>query len=146
MKLAVVAKSRVSHWKVVAAVVERPDQFTCPFVEALDDFMDDPKRQAWVAGLEAIWDRIPFNGPSQLGTSMYHMVDEANGIFEFRKGRLRVLCFQVQGSVCVCSTVFLKASDKTPAAQVTRAVKLKKSVAEAMNQGEIEYVEARSQL
>jgi Phage derived protein Gp49-like (DUF891). len=113
----------------------------CAFEEQLDGFHEQPKQQAAAVGLEVLWERIPKFGPIALGTALYHQVDEKNGIFEFIKGRLRVLCFEIPGAVCICSSVFLKQTGKTPKAEVQRAIALKEQYMKEKATGGISYEE-----
>ena len=94
--------------------------------------------EACVLGIVQFWKNIPRVGPRQLGPAIYHYVDEKNEIYEFVKGRLRVLCFQSDGAVCVCCHAFLKQSQKTPKAKVKRAVLIKKEYEAALASGKIE--------
>lgn len=123
----------------MAVVDEHNGEQSCPFQDELDAYQDDPKHHAHVVGLEAVWDRIPFNGPRQLGANFYHLVDEENGIYEFIKGRLRVLCFEAGGAVCVCSSIFLKKSQKTPRSDVRKAIALKGRFLIEAGRGDVSY-------
>ena len=139
MKLTVVAASTVSKWKVVAVVEERNGERRCALEEQLAAFEAQPKQGASVAGLQVLWDRIPKVGPREFPDHLYHLVDEKNGIYEFIKGRLRVLCFEADGAVCVCSTVFLKQTAKTPKDEVRKAIALKEQYLRELKEGGVSY-------
>lgn len=94
--------------------------------------------EASVLGLMQFWRNIPRVGPRQLGTAIYHYVDEKNGIYEFIKGRLRVLCFQSDGAICVCCHAFLKQSQNTPKAKIKRALVIKNEYEAAKAAGKIQ--------
>ena len=97
----------------------------CPIADQLDALAENSKTRAIAAGFRAQFALIPAEGPTQLPDGIYHRVDSQNGIYEFIKGRYRILCFAVDGNVIVCSTIFLKDQRKTPKSEVKRAIDLK---------------------
>ncbi len=72
-----------------------------------------------------------------LPSDLFHEVDKVNHIWEFIKGRLRVLCFvdPEQGSLLVLSHVFVKKTQKAPADEVRQAIRLKDEVIQARRSG-----------
>lgn len=121
-------------WRVVAPLSE---DGTCELEASLMALADNRKLRASVVGLAALWDRIPRTGPKALGTSLYHCIDDKASIYEFIKGDLRLLCFEVDGATVVCSHVFVKKSQKTPARVAKRAVELKKQYLQALQKGDV---------
>ncbi len=116
------------------------DDGCCELEAQLAAFEQDKKRKASVIGFYALWVRIPRHGPRALGTDFYHCVDSNEGIYEFIKGSLRLLCFEADGAMVVCSHVFLKQSQKTPAREKKRAIAIKQQYQKAVAKGSIEIV------
>lgn len=113
-----------SKWQLKAEV---DADGTCPLAEELAALFNDPQTEAVGAGFIAIFDQIPDAGPHQLGTGLYHLVDKANEIYEFKKGSYRLLCFQHEGAVIICSHLLRKKSQQAPARDVKQAARLRKN-------------------
>lgn len=119
-------------WKVVAPVTLVDGVEVCELAAELKVFEDEDQTYASAIGLKEVWKRIEVTGPRSLGVSLYHQVDADHGIYEFVKGRLRVLCFEASsGAICVCACIFLKKSQKTPKKHVRQAISLQRSYEEA---------------
>lgn len=71
------------------------------------------------------------NGPRNWPDSLSHQIDAQEGIFEFIKGRIRVLWFYDAGKMVICAHGFLKDSQKTPPERVGRAIDIKKRYLQA---------------
>lgn len=127
-------------WQILAALDE---QDCCEVLEALVALAGDRKTKATAAGFRAQWRLIPNEGPQRLGTDVYHRVDDPNKINEFIKGNHRLLCFEAEGKVVVCSHVIRKKSPKTKASDRKRAAKLRDAYIAAAKAGEIEIVSDR---
>ena len=125
-------------WTVVAEV---DDGGVCDVCDVLDDLSDGPKTKGIAAGFKAHFDRIPAEGPRQLPDGIYHCVDADEGIYEFIKGRYRVVCFQANGRIVVCSAVEMKKSQKTPKKWVARAVALRVRYEAADQKNELVFEE-----
>lgn len=126
-------------WKIVAPLSGEGAEVTCELLEQLEDLRN--AHEASVIGLYTVWERINRFGPRALGTGLYHLVDEENGIYEFIKGRIRVLCFESHtGAICVCSHVLLKSSQKTPKAAIKLAIRLKAQFSTAFAAGTVQFV------
>jgi hypothetical protein len=130
-----------ASWRVVAPVTEAADGPTCPLIESLGEFAKRGHEEA-VAGLGEIWKRIDQFGPRALGASIYHQVDKDNSIYQFSKGRLRVLCFEApHGRIVVCATVFLKQSQRTPSSEIASAIRIRRRFLSDFDAGRIEYID-----
>ena len=70
-----------------------------------------------------------------------HVVDREHEIWEFIRGRVRVLWFYEKGRVLILSHGFMKDTKKTPDAQLERARKLRKDYLKAKKADAITYVE-----
>ena len=124
-------------WTVVAPVDGRGH---CAFERQLVDMLSDPKLKAYVVGFAALWERIPVTGPRQLSTALYHCVDETHAIYEFIKGPLRLLCFEAEGKLVVCSHVLRKRSQKIRARDKASAIALRAQFLSALAAGRVEVI------
>lgn len=118
-------KLRVLHKGAWSIVAPAGADGSCECVDSLDEFASNKKTQKMVLGLFALWERIDYRGPRALGTDLYHCVDAKEGVYEFIKGDLRLLCFEARGALVVCSHVMRKASQKTPKSEVARVVRIR---------------------
>lgn len=109
-------------WKVLAPVNA---EGVCEVEDAIQKLIDERKTRATGHGFVALWARIPSYGPRELGTDKYHRVDDANSIYEFIKRRHRLLCFEAEGALIVCSHVFMKTTAKTPTKEKAKAITLR---------------------
>ncbi|GEM_PF-4748606 len=76
-----------------------------------------------------------------LPVETYHCVDTENEIYEFIKGRYRVLCFRLNGRMVVAACVFMKKTQRTPRREVNRAITLRSECLAAAGRGEVVIVE-----
>ena len=121
-------------WQVVAPL---SDEDCCELETTLVELGNNKKRRASAVGMHALWERIPRHGPRALGTELYHCINEKDAIYEFIKGDLRVLCFEADGAIVVCSHVLVKKTQKTPARDVRRAVELKRRYLQALKLSDV---------
>lgn len=97
---------------------------SCPAEEFLVSGPEDTAASR--QGLLDLLDRVSEEGLGGLPTALCHLVDQSKGIYEFRKGRLRLFFFKgLNGDVAVCTGGVLKKTQKVDAAAVERAAKLK---------------------
>lgn len=115
-------------WRV-AAVLNADDR--CLLEEELVSLADNPKLYGYILGFHALWARIQRVGPRALGTDLYHCVDEEHEIYEFLKGPLRLLCFEAEGAVVVCSHVIRKQRQKIKARDKQQAIALRRDFLQA---------------
>lgn len=134
MKVKVLAQGA---WKVIAPLA---DDGSCELLDSLDEL--GPKFDAHVLALYDIWaERIPKFGPKKLGNDLYRCVDDKAGIYEFRRGRIRVFSFIAPtGAVCVCTHAILKDSQKVNKRAVTHAKRVKEHFDAAWNAKQVRYV------
>jgi phage-related protein len=85
----------------------------------------------------SLLERVSINGPPR-NTEICHQIQ--NDLWEFIKGRLRVLWFYDKGRIVVCTHGFVKSSPKTPKAEIAKAttVRAQYFAAKARNDLEIE--------
>lgn len=100
---------------------------------------------AQVDGLFGILDLVSkeIQGPRVLNEKICHTIDKKHGIWQFSKGRIRLLWFYDEGRCIICTHAFLKKSQKTPKATIAKAVKLQEQYheAKAKNGGQINVVD-----
>lgn len=122
-------------WKVLARVNA---QGVCEVEDAILALKNSAKTKATGVGFVALWSRIPSHGPRELGTDKYHRVDDENSIYEFIKRGHRLLCFEAEGALVVCSHVFKKASGKTPPKEKAKAMSFRNEYLAKARLGQIE--------
>jgi hypothetical protein len=71
-----------------------------------------------------------------------HQLNKENDIWEFIVGRVRVVWFYESGRVLILTHGFMKATQKTPPAQIYRAIKARKDyLRDKKTPGSIKYLE-----
>lgn len=125
-------------WKIVAPM---DGNGCCALEDQLIEQMADPKLKGYAVGFFALWDRIPPVGPRHLSTALYHCVDEAHGIYEFIKGPCRLLCFEAEGALVVCSHLLRKKSQKIRTQDKAPAIALRAEFLRAHAANTIELIE-----
>lgn len=128
---------RFGIWKVVAPV---NGDGRCEVEDQLVELLADPKLKGYAVGFFALWERIPQFGPRQLPTALYHSVDEAHGIYEFIKGPLRLLCFEADGALVVCSHVIRKRSQKIRKQDKAPAIALREAFLSARAADNVQWM------
>lgn len=113
----------------------------CLLDDQFRELMADPKLKGYVVGFFALWERIPPVGPRHLSTALYHCVDEEYGIYEFIKGPLRLLCFEADGALVVCSHVLRKKSPKVRKKDKAPAIALRAEFQKARAAGLVQFIE-----
>lgn len=103
--------------------------------------MEDSKLRGYAVGFVALWGRIPRTGPRSLGTDLYHCVDDEHEIYEFIKGPLRLLCFEADSALVVCSHVLRKKSQKIRSKDKTAAIALRARFVAASGAGTLKFEE-----
>lgn len=98
----------------MAAVTERGECPLVDFLEGLDgDLADDGSRMV------AVLERVASGGPRR-DTQVSRQIGP--GLFEFRKGRIRIAWFYDEGMLVVCTHGFVKKTQKTPPAEIRKAM------------------------
>lgn len=93
----------------------------------LKDFLENqpPNFESYVIGVFALFEHVAESGPLDLSDSICHQV--AEGIWEFIKGRFRILWFYDEGRVIICSHGYVKQTQKAPKQQIKRVQQCKKN-------------------
>lgn len=100
--------------RVVAAVTDRGECPLVDFLEGLDgDLADDGSR------IVAVLERVASGGPRR-DTQVSRQIGP--GLFEFRKGRIRIAWFYDEGMLVICTHGFVKKTQKTPPAEIRKAM------------------------
>ncbi len=104
MRLLILAEGKNS------VVAEIDDSGECPLL----DFLSNPPSNLTGSadGFLSLFERYAEFGTEQLTAEQFHPADN-NGIYRFRKGRLRVYCFMDGANLVVCTHGTIKKSQKT---------------------------------
>ena len=81
------------------------------------------------------------SGPRELPDTLSHYIDQDERIWEFIKGQLRVAWFYDEGQIIICTHCFVKASQKTPAADKRTAIEAKQNYLKAKKSKAITIIE-----
>jgi hypothetical protein len=116
-------------------------------MDCVEDFIGQhiQQHEAACSGLLALIEAAAEHpeGPKSLGNALCHYVSNPHEpkIYEFIKGRLRLLWFYGEGRrVIICAHGFFKASKKTPRCEVERALEIREQYLEAHNNNNIEIL------
>lgn len=93
-----------------------------------------------VHGVLALMERFAKGGPECMNYKLYHWADKDQGIREFIKGDLRILCFEADGAVVVCACGYVKKSQKSDLAMVARAARVKREYEEAARKNALRFI------
>jgi len=119
------------RWTICAIVVEKGTDEHCP----IQDFFVSPGPQHAKSadGLLQLLEYVASepSGPRKLPDSRSHVIDQAERIWEFIKGDLRIAWFYDEGQVVICTHCFVKASQKTPVLERRRAVEARRAYLES---------------
>lgn len=97
---------------------------------------------AHAKGCYALFERYAEYGRSGMTADWFHEVDKPSGIWQFKKGRLRVYCFLDDGNLIVLAHGSVKKSQKVDPLQLERAVAIKKRYEEDKVKNKITFVES----
>lgn len=117
------------------------DAGACEVLDDLAALFADKKTRATAAGFFQQFEQIPAVGPMGLGSGIYHKVDDQNEIYEFIKRDHRLLCFEADSRIVVCSHVMRKKQQKTSPKDRRRAAAFRTAYLVALQQGELVVVE-----
>ncbi|MEE9338328.1 MAG: type II toxin-antitoxin system RelE/ParE family toxin [Methylococcaceae bacterium] len=128
MHLKLVSESR---WKVFAVAKDDDECELLDFLYSIPPNMEKSK-----TALLALFDHVADNGPRDLPDKLSHQID--SGIWEFIKGRIRVLWFYDEGKIVICSHGFIKKTQTTPKSEIDKVTKIKSKYIDCKNEGSIE--------
>ncbi|WP_018719258.1 type II toxin-antitoxin system RelE/ParE family toxin [Arhodomonas aquaeolei] len=95
--------------------------------------------QSAVDGMVALLAHIAQDpkGPRELPDKLCHQVGDH--LWQFTKGRLRLIWFYDGGRVVVCAHAYFKKSQKTPNRELEAACKVREAYLAARERGELMY-------
>jgi hypothetical protein len=100
----------------------------------------EASQQAHRLALIQLLERVSKDGLDQLPSSLCHLVDQSNGIYEFVKGPLRLFFFKgANGDIAVCTGGGVKKSQKVDARAVSKAISMKQRY--IASNGQVNYIE-----
>lgn len=116
----------------------------CPAEEFILD--GDANTQIWRNGLVKILELVAERGLTALPHGWCHEADKERGVYEFRKGKLRLFFFKGSGrDIAVCTSGVRKDQAKADKASVNRAAERKKDYFAALSANKLEVVEDDSE-
>lgn len=108
------------RFKVVAVAMNGK----CPAISFLTSI--DPNFTGARDALFAILAQVAEDGLDGVPSNWSHQVNKEHGIFEFRKGRLRLFYFKGRrGEIAVCTGGLIKKTDKVEVSAVQAAIQMK---------------------
>lgn len=120
MQLKVITKN---NWSVCA--IEDANG-NCELLDWLAQNRADGNYKSSADGLLAIFQHVAENGIQDLSDKLSHQIDSKNKLYEFIKGKLRVIYFVETGKIIVCTHGFNKTQSQTiPKPEKDKAIKLK---------------------
>ena len=96
----------------------------CEVLEFLRTVPSDMAAHA--KGMRSLFGRYAQRGRANLTTEMFHEADKQEGIWEFRKGRLRIFCFMDDGRLVIATHGAVKKTQKADRQEIARAVEIKR--------------------
>ncbi len=79
--------------------------------------------------------------PTRLPVEVSHRVDDANQIWQFTRGSIRILWFYSGVRVMVCGHTFVKKSKKTPRSAIDIAISLRRRFEDSVKIGALEVID-----
>lgn len=122
--------SREGKWQVLAACTERGN---CPLEEFLCNLA--PNFESSLRGILALLDYVAVNGPPR-NVELSHQL--RGDIYEFIKGRIRVLYFLERDRVIICTHGLVKKSQKIRGVEIERAEAVRRAYRTAVAMGKVE--------
>lgn len=128
-----------SQWTVAAVVGSRASRVECEVLQFLSG--QEARNQAHARGMRVLFQRYARGGRRLLTIDLLHHADQNEGILEFRKGGLRVFCFEdADRRLIVLTTGCIKKGNKADKKAVGKAIALKKEYLAAAKSGDIEWL------
>ncbi len=112
-------------WDIVAVVEEEHGQQSCGLLDFFEQLEKSGGFNGSIDGMFALLEHVATSerGPNELSDKLCHLVDGKHQIFEFIKGRIRILWFYGEANkLIVCSHGFIKKTQKTPKEEVGKCV------------------------
>lgn len=120
-------------WTVYAACSDRGDCQLLEFLEGLGPNLEATADQVW-----ALLGHVAQSGP-RLNSNLSHQL--RGDIYEFIKGRIRVLYFCERGRVIVCTHALIKKKQEIGNAEINRAEEVMRIYRDALQRNTLEVLE-----
>lgn len=91
-------------------------------------------------GILSYFERFAQFGHDGFSTSQMHEANKNESIYEFSKGRHRILFFNIEGKAVVVSCGHIKKGQKANPKEVKKAIKIKNQYLEAYEKGLIQFI------
>lgn len=130
MRLRVIERGQ---WSVLAACRDRGD---CPLLDFLNQLPPNLEKDARKTA--RLLERVSDHGPPRK-TTISHQI--SGPIWEFIRGRIRLLWFYDEGKTIILSQAFVKKSQKTPRSEIDRALAAYGRYQKAKARGDLEIKE-----
>lgn len=125
--------SKEGAWQVLAVSTDRGD---CPLLDFLHRL--SAETPSHVDGMLALLNRVGNHGPPR-NVQLSHQL--RGDIYEFIKGRIRILYFYGQRRIVVCTHGLVKKSQRMPSSEIELAEQALRNYRHAWNAGAIEILE-----
>jgi Phage derived protein Gp49-like (DUF891). len=120
------------HYDVAALGSKRKAGDKDASYDALDDLEKlEANHQSQVHGIFELFSQYAAEGRAGLTDHQMHHADQGEGILEFIRGRIRVMCFQDDHGLVLLCCANLKNTKKADKKSVKRAIRLKKDYLKA---------------
>jgi phage-related protein len=111
------------NWTICAIQDEKG---CCELLDWLGKNQADANFRSSAVGLIALFEHVAENGIQDLSDKLSHQIDAKYKLYEFIKGKLRVIYFVDADKIIVCTHGFNKTQvQKTPDSERDKAIKLK---------------------
>lgn len=98
-------------------------------------------KESEARGLLVLFDLFAESGLEHLSYTTFHCVDSDLKLYEFIKGRHRVVCFfEDSETIIVCTHCFLKRTQKTPQEEKLKADRIRNRYLSAKDAGELQII------
>lgn len=116
------------------------DGSSCPSEDFLSDGEDDT--YAGRQGLKLFLEKVAEAGLDNCPPAWFKVANKAEGIYEFKKGRLRLFFFRGQGnSIAICTTGNVKKTKKADKSSINAAIEYRREYKAALKDNKLEFVE-----
>ena len=131
-----------TKWSLIAALEEVDGKESCPLLDDFDRLEAEGGFGSSIDGMLVLMDHVADVGPMTLPDKLCHEVNKDPTIFQFIKGRLRVLWFYgADNKVVVCSHCFVKKDQKTPKPEIHKCIGIRERYLSAHADRNIELLE-----
>jgi hypothetical protein len=120
------------NWTVLSVGTRRDENL-------IFDYISNSNDKACV-GLFGYFTRFAELGHNGFNSDQLHEVDKSESIYQFSKGKHRVLFFNIDGKAVMLSCPHLKKSGKVDSNEVKKAIKIKREYLDALSCNDIDVI------